>query len=376
MDFSFEVAPKGAVIKVVGVGGAGGNAVKNMIQAGVCGVEFIVANTDAQVLALHEAPNKIHLGQAITKGLGAGGNPEIGQKSAIEDADLIADSLRGADIVFVTAGMGGGTGTGAAPVIASIAKDLGALTIAVVSTPFTWEGRHRKNYAEAGLKNLKDHVDSYIAVSNARLMEVVDKNATFEDGLKISDDVLRQGVQGISDTINVPGIINLDCADVRSIMESRGRALMGIGSSSGENRDREALEKALKGPLLGDTNIRGAYGILLNITSGKDIKMSEIDNIGTMIHEYAGQDSKVFAGFVNDGRTDGSIKVTVIATGIDQKENPKTVNLEEYIKKESAGEIMDRVKHISKNDKNLRGLDEYNNNNEYEIPTYLRKQVD
>jgi cell division protein FtsZ len=375
--FTFESSPNGAVIKVVGVGGAGCNAVSNMINAGVSGVDFIVANTDAQVLALHQAPNRIHLGKAITKGLGAGGNPEIGQKSAIEDADLISDSLRGADIVFVTAGMGGGTGTGAAPVVASIAKDLGALTIAVVSTPFKWEGKRRNLSAENGLQNLKEHVDSYIVVQNERLVEVADKNISLEDGFKMADNVLRQGVQGITDTINVPGYINLDCADVRSIMEAQGLALMGIGTASGENRDREALERALKGPLLADANIRGAYGILLNVTSGKnDIKLTEMNNIGTMIHEHVGPDCTIISGFVSDSRTDGSIQVTVIATGINPKEHQKTVNLEEYLKKDTPGEIVDKVKRISKNDKTLKGLEEYNNDNMYELPTYLRKQVD
>ncbi len=376
--FQFEGMPKGAVIKVVGVGGAGGNAVRNMIDAGVEGVEFIVANTDAQVLSKHNAPNRIHLGQTITKGLGAGGNPEIGQKSAIEDAELIADTLKGADIVFITAGMGGGTGTGAAPVIASIAKDQGALTIAVVSTPFEWEGKRRNEFAANGLKNLKEHVDSYIVVANDRLRDILDKNASVMEGFKVADDVLRQGVQGISDTINIPGYINLDCADVRTIMESKGLALMGIGTASGENRDREALEKALKGPLLADANIKGAYGILLNVTGGNDLRMNEITNIGSMISEYAGQDTHVIHGFVNDNREDGSIRVVLIATGIglNQKELQKTVNLESFIDREPAEKIMDKVKSIRKADKNLRGLDEYNIDEGYEIPTYLRKQVD
>lgn len=377
--FQFEGTPKGAVIKVIGVGGAGGNAVVNMMRAGVEGVEFIAANTDAQALSRNTAPNKIHLGQLITKGLGAGGIPEIGQKSAIEDTELIADALKGADIVFVTAGMGGGTGTGAAPVVASIAKDLGALTVAVVSTPFFFEGKHRIEYAKQGLDNLKHHVDSYIVVANDRLLEIVDKNTTMEEGFRIADDVLLQGVQGISDTINVPGYINLDCADVRSIMESRGLALMGIGTASGENRDREALEKALKGPLLADANIRGAYGILLNLTGGADLKLSEISNIGSMINEYAGQDARIYKGVVNDGREDGTIRVVVVATGINhQKEAQKTVNLIEHIKKDpqdKAAEINDKVKGIRSSDKHLRSLDEYNIE-EYELPPFLRNQMD
>jgi cell division protein FtsZ len=372
--FQFEGTHKGAVIKVVGVGGAGGNAVTNMMQAGIEGVEFIVANTDAQALNRNEAPNRIHLGQLITKGLGAGGNPEIGQKSAIEDMELIADSLKGADIVFVTAGMGGGTGTGAAPVIASVAKDLGALTVAVVSTPFSWEGRRRNEFAEKGLANLRDHVDSYIVVPNDRLLEVVDKNTSVSDGFKLADDVLRQGVQGISDTINVPGLINLDCADVRSIMDSKGLALMGMGSAQGENREREALEKALKGPLLADANIRGAYGILLNITGGDDLKMYEIANIGSMINEHAGQDANIYVGSVNDGRTDGSVKVVLVATGINQQH--KTIELENFIQKKEVNTALDnRIKVVRNSDRRLPSLEDYNDE-EYDLPTYLRKQVD
>ncbi|MDR2869696.1 MAG: cell division protein FtsZ [Deferribacteraceae bacterium] len=374
--FQFEAMHKGAIIKVVGVGGAGGNAVTNMMQAGIGGVEFIVANTDAQALERNEAPNKIHLGKLITKGLGAGGNPEIGQKSAIEDMEFIADSLKGADIVFVTAGMGGGTGTGAAPVIASVAKDLGALTVAVVSTPFSWEGRRRNEFAEKGLNNLRDHVDSYIVVPNDRLLEVVDKNTSLSDGFKLADDVLRQGVQGISDTINVPGLINLDCADVRSIMDSRGLALMGVGSSAGENREREALEKALKGPLLADANIRGAYGILLNITGGDDLKMYEISNIGSMINEYAGQEANIYVGAVNDGRSDGSVKVVLVATGINQQRG--TVVLEDFLPKRDANkdtqkQIIDKARRDL--GQKPAGVEDYNNE-DYELPTYLRKQVD
>ena len=374
---SFEEKPKGAVIKVVGVGGGGGNAVANMINAGIEGVEFIVINTDAQVLAKHQAPNKIHIGLAITKGLGAGGKPEIGQISAIEDADLISDSLRGADIVFITAGMGGGTGTGAAPVVASIAREIGALTIAVVTTPFYYEGRTRKENANKGLENLKEHVDSYIVVDNDRLMEVGDKNTSAQDSFRVADDVLRQGVQGISDTINISGNINLDCADVRSIMQSKGLALMGIGLASGENRDKEALEKALKGPLLADANLKGAYGIILNVTGGKDLKMFELGNIGKMVSEYAGEECNIIQGFVTDEKMEGNIRIVLIATGISQKELPKTPNLRDFIRKEKGGdEIMENTKKvIMHNPKIPRTIEEYNND-DYETPTYLRKQVD
>ncbi|MDR0454532.1 MAG: cell division protein FtsZ [Deferribacteraceae bacterium] len=376
MIVQFEGNPKGAVIKVVGVGGAGGNAVKNMLDSGVEGVEFIVANTDAQVLSDHSAPNKIHLGQVITKGLGAGGDPEIGRKSAIEDAELIADAVKGADIVFITAGMGGGTGTGAAPVIARIAKDYGALTIAVVSTPFVWEGKKRNAQAMNGLKYLKEHVDSYIVVANDRVHEILDKNALLMDGFKMADDVLRQGVQGISDTINIKGHINLDCADVRSIMASKGLALMGMGTASGENRVREALEKALKGPMLADTNIKGAYGILLNITGGNDMRWNEINSIGSIISEYAGDDTDIFFGVLQDGRKDGSISVTLIATGIglNQKEQSKKglTFVDTFLDKKT--ERDDTIINIRSRDNRLRGF-EYTID-DMDIPTYLRKQMD
>ncbi|MEF3254112.1 MAG: cell division protein FtsZ, partial [Deferribacterales bacterium] len=254
--FEFEDVTSGAVIKVIGVGGAGGNAINNMINAGITNVEFIAANTDAQALAANLAPTKIQLGSKLTRGLGAGGNPEIGRKAAIEEQEVIEDALRGADLVFITAGLGGGTGTGAAPVIASIAKDLGALTVAVVSKPFYWEGKRRTEFAEQGLKFLKEHVDTYIVVPNDKLLDVIDKNTPFKEAFRIADDVLRQGVQGISDTINSSGYINVDFADIKTIMSSKGMALMGIGIASGENRDSDAARKALSSPLLVDSNIK------------------------------------------------------------------------------------------------------------------------
>ncbi|BAI80083.1 cell division protein FtsZ [Deferribacter desulfuricans SSM1] len=375
--FEFEEIKSGAVIKVIGVGGAGGNAINNMIRAGIEGVEFIAANTDEQVLRNNLAPVKIQLGTKLTRGLGAGGNPEIGRKAAVEDAEAIEEALRGADMVFITAGMGGGTGTGAAPVIASIAKDLGALTVAVVSKPFYWEGRKRNEYAEQGIKFLKDHVDTYIVVPNDRLLDVIDKNTPFVEAFRIADDVLRQGVQGISDTINSSGYINVDFADVKSIMSSKGMALMGIGEASGENRDVEAARRALNSPLLADANIKGAEGILINITGGADITMFEVQNIAQLVYETAGETSNIFKGVVIDPELEGKCRVTVVATGLGKVREEKTVNIDEYIKKGSqeVTNIMKRVKTIKSMDKSLRSIGDFDEE-ELEIPTYLRKQAD
>lgn len=375
--FEFEEIKSGAVIKVIGVGGAGGNAINNMIRAGIEGVEFIAANTDEQVLRNNLAPVKIQLGTKLTRGLGAGGNPEIGRKAAVEDAEAIEEALRGADMVFITAGMGGGTGTGAAPVIASIAKDLGALTVAVVSKPFYWEGRKRNEYAEQGIKFLKDHVDTYIVVPNDRLLDVIDKNTPFVEAFRIADDVLRQGVQGISDTINSSGYINVDFADVKSIMSSKGMALMGIGEASGENRDVEAARRALNSPLLADANIKGAEGILINITGGADITMFEVQNIAQLVYETAGETSNIFKGVVIDPELEGKCRVTVVATGLGKVREEKTVNIDEYIKKGSqeVTNIMKKVKTIKSMDKSLRSIGDFDEE-ELEIPTYLRKQAD
>lgn len=377
--FEFEeVVNSGAVIKVIGVGGAGNNAVNNMILAGIEGVEFIAANSDSQTLSKNLAPIKIQLGTGLTRGLGAGGNPEIGKKAAIEDSDSIEDALRGADLVFITAGMGGGTGTGAAPVIASIAKELGALTVSVVSKPFYWEGKRRNEFAEQGLQYLKEHVDTYIVVPNDRLLDIIDKNTSFKEAFRMADDVLRQGVQGISDTINSDGYINVDFADVKAIMETRGMALMGIGEASGEKRDVEAARKALMSPLLADANIKGADGILINITGGNDLTMTEVQNIAQMIYENAGEDASIYKGVVIDETMEGSIKVTIVGTGLGRvKEPPKAVKIDEFVQKTSpeAVSIIKKVEKIRRIDKGLRTVDDFNEE-EYDIPTYLRKQAD
>ncbi|AEI15321.1 cell division protein FtsZ [Flexistipes sinusarabici DSM 4947] len=376
--FEFQEIAQGAVIKVIGVGGAGGNAITNMIKAGIDGVDFISANTDAQALSKNRAPLKIQLGTQLTKGLGAGGNPEVGRKAAVEDAEAIEDALRGSDLVFITAGMGGGTGTGSAPVIASIAKDLGALTVAVVSKPFYWEGKRRNEFADQGMKFLKEHVDTFIVVPNDRLLDIIDKTTSFQEAFRIADDVLRQGVQGISDTINSDGYINVDFADVKAIMSSRGMALMGIGEASGESRDEEAAKRALMSPLLADADIRGSQGILINITGGSDLTMFEIQNIAQLIYENAGEDAAIYKGVVIDENMEGKIKVTIVATGIGKvKENTKTVNLDEYVKKSTpeSSSIIKKVNNIKKMDRGLKTLDDFDEE-EFEIPTYLRKQAD
>lgn len=375
--FEFDDVASGAVIKVVGVGGAGGNAINNMISAGIENVEFIAANTDSQALAANLAPIKIQLGSKLTRGLGAGGNPEIGRKAAIEEQEVIEDALRGADLVFITAGMGGGTGTGAAPVIASIAKDLGALTVAVVSKPFYWEGKRRTEFGEQGLKFLKEHVDTYIVVPNDKLLDVIDKNTPFKEAFRIADDVLRQGVQGISDTINSSGYVNVDFADIKSIMSSKGMALMGIGIASGDNRDQDAARKALSSPLLIDSNIKGAEAILLNITGGNDITMTEVQNIAQLVYESAGEDAAIYKGVVIDPNMDGFIKVTLVATGLGKVKENKSVNINDYMppKGQFTENVVKKIQNIKKRDLGLKTLDDYNDE-EINIPTYIRNQAD
>ncbi|MEW5761650.1 MAG: cell division protein FtsZ [Bacillota bacterium] len=307
-----------AVIKVVGVGGAGNNAVNRMISTGLKGVEFVAINTDAQALAVSLSANRIQIGAKLTKGLGAGGNPEIGQKAAEESREEIVESLKGADMVFVTAGMGGGTGTGAAPIVAEIAKELGALTVGVVTKPFTFEGRRRAQQAEAGIENLRAKVDTLITIPNDKLLQVVDRNTTIVEAFRVADDVLRQGVQGISDLIAVPGLINLDFADVKTIMKDTGSALMGIGTASGENRATEASRLAISSPLL-ETSIEGARGVLLNITGGATLGLFEVNEAADIIAQAVDPEANIIFGAVIDETLNDEIRVTVIATGFDQQ---------------------------------------------------------
>ncbi|MBP2653082.1 MAG: cell division protein FtsZ [Firmicutes bacterium] len=307
-----------AAIKVVGVGGGGNNAVNRMISAGLQGVEFISVNTDAQALLLSHAPYRIQIGEKLTKGLGAGANPEVGEKAAQESREEIIKALKGADMIFITAGMGGGTGTGAAPVVAECAKEVGALTVGVVTRPFSFEGRRRQGQAERGIAKMKEKVDTLITIPNDRLMQVVDKRTPILEAFRIADDVLRQGVQGISDLIAVPGLINLDFADVKTIMLETGSALMGIGNASGENRAITAAEAAIKSPLL-ETSIQGAKGVLLNITGGTSLGLFEVNEAADIIAQAADPEANIIFGAVIDENFDDEIRVTVIATGFDAK---------------------------------------------------------
>ncbi|MBP2644852.1 MAG: cell division protein FtsZ [Firmicutes bacterium] len=307
-----------AAIKVVGVGGGGNNAVNRMIAAGLQGVEFITVNTDAQALLLSQAPYRIQIGEKLTKGLGAGANPEVGEKAAQESREEIIKALKGADMIFITAGMGGGTGTGAAPVVAECAKEVGALTVGVVTRPFSFEGRRRQGQAERGIAKMKEKVDTLITIPNDRLMQVVDKRTPILEAFRIADDVLRQGVQGISDLIAVPGLINLDFADVKTIMMETGSALMGIGIATGDNRAVTAAESAIKSPLL-ETSIQGAKGVLLNITGGTSLGLFEVNEAADIIAQAADPEANIIFGAVIDEKFDDEVRVTVIATGFDGK---------------------------------------------------------
>jgi len=310
--------PKSARIKVIGVGGGGGNAVNRMIAAQMAGVEFIAANTDMQALQLSHAPVKLQLGVKLTNGLGAGANPDVGRRAALEDSDKIIEALEGADMVFVTAGLGGGTGTGAAPVIASLASEMGALTVAVVTRPFAFEGKRRMMQAERGMQELIDCVDTMIAIPNEKLLTVA-KDAGFFESFRIADDVLRQGVQGISDIITIPGIINRDFADVKTTMEGRGYAVMGTAISSGPNRAAEAAKAAMESPLLDTGAINGSRGILINITGSSNLKLSEVNEASTLIENAAHEDANIIFGAVLDESMGDNVKITVIATGFRQE---------------------------------------------------------
>ena len=320
MMFQLDDVPRrGARMRVIGVGGAGGNAVNRMIDEELEGVEFISANTDAQALAMSKATQVIQLGKKLTRGLGAGARPGIGRQAVAEDADDVRSTLEGADLVFIAAGMGGGTGTGAAPVIGEMARELGALTVAVVTRPFAFEGKKRMRQAEQGLAELRRTVDTMVVVPNDRLLAVVGKGTSFQDALKKADEVLLHATQGISDLIRVSGDVNVDFADVRTIMSSCGAALMGTGIGRGENRALSAAQDAVTSPLLDNVSIRGAKGVLINITGGSDLAIDEVTDISTMIQEEAGDDAEIIFGAVQDSNMEGEIRVTLIATGFDDK---------------------------------------------------------
>jgi cell division protein FtsZ len=305
-----------AQIRVIGIGGGGSNAVNRMIEVNMMGIEFISVNTDAQALLMIDTPNRIRIGDKLTRGLGAGGNPSIGAKAAEENAEELYEVLKGSDMVFITAGMGGGTGTGASPIVAQIARELGALTVGVVTKPFSFEGNKRRAAAEEGIANLKQHVDTLITVPNDRLLQVADKKMPLKEAFRLADDVLRQGIQGISDLITVPGLINLDFADVKAIMSAAGSSLMAIGEASGETRASDAARLAISSPLL-DIDINGAHGVLFNITGGLDLTLYEVNEAADIISQAAHPEANIIFGAVQDPVYDGRVKITVIATGFD-----------------------------------------------------------
>ncbi len=313
-----------ARIKVIGVGGGGSNAVNRMMEEGIQGVEFIAANTDAQALTLSKAPVRVRLGEKLTRGLGAGGDPEVGRKAAEESADELYNVLKGSDMVFVTAGMGGGTGTGAAPVVAQVAKECGALTIGVVTRPFTFEGGRRMQGAEAGINKLKEHAHTLIVIPNDRLLQIADKRSSLQDAFRLADDVLHQGIQGISELITIPGLINLDFADVRAIMSEGGAALMAVGVGSGEDRAKTAAEKAISSQLL-DITIDGARGVLFNVTGGPNMTLFEVNQAAAIIRETAHPDVNMIFGAVIDPSMGDDIRITVIATGFERNGVPRRV---------------------------------------------------
>jgi cell division protein FtsZ len=317
MTFEFEERPKSeAKIKVVGVGGAGGNAINRMIDSGLLGMEFIAVNTDSQALAGSRASRRVQIGSRLTQGLGSGALPDVGREAIEEDRDMVRESLAGANMVFVTAGMGGGTGTGAAPVVAELAREAGALTVGIVTKPFQFEGRKRMDQAEAGLRELRDRVDTLIIIPNQRLLSIVMKDTTLVQAFRLADDVLHQATKGISDLIMVPGLVNLDFADVRTIMASMGDAIMGTGMARGEHRAVEAANAAISSPLLEDVSVAGARGILINISGGSDLTLFEVSEATNIVHEAAGEEANIIFGAVVDDSLSGEIRVTVIATGI------------------------------------------------------------
>ncbi len=318
----FELMDAGgenAVIKVVGVGGGGGNAVQHMVQTDIEGVQFICANTDAQHLSSLSVETLLQLGTSVTKGLGAGANPEIGKQAALEDRDRIQESIQGADMVFITAGMGGGTGTGGAPIVAQVAREMGILTVAVVTKPFPFEGKRRMDLAVDGILELGQHVDSLITIPNEKLLSVLGRQMTLLDAFRVANDVLRGAVQGIAELITRPGLINVDFADVRTVMSEMGMAMMGTGTATGENRAREAAEAAINSPLLENVNLAGAKGLLVNVTAGMDLSIGEFDEVGGIVQDIAAADANVVVGTVIDPEVHDELRVTIVATGIAQK---------------------------------------------------------
>lgn len=378
--------PQNAVIKVVGVGGGGGNALKHMISNHIEGVEFICANTDAQALKNIDARTVLQLGTNMTKGLGAGANPEIGRQAAMEDRERIAEVLHGADMVFITAGMGGGTGTGAAPVVAEIARELGILTVAVVTKPFPFEGKKRMAIADMGIKELQERVDSLITIPNEKLLSVLGKTTTLLDAFKAANDVLLGAVQGIADLIIRPGMINVDFADVRTVMSEMGMAMMGSGTGSGEDRAREAAEAAIRSPLLEDINLQGARGILVNITAGMDLALGEFSEVGDIVEEFASGDATVVVGTVIDPDMSDELRVTVVATGLGvqkEAEKPSTHKVVVDNTRRANGEVdykqLDKpavMRHSQAAAADRSPAPEQEMEDYLDIPAFLRRQAD
>lgn len=384
-----ETIEQSAVIKVVGVGGGGGNAVNTMVMSGISKVDFIVANTDAQALRSSLAPVKVQLGGQLTKGLGAGANPNVGRDAALEDKEKLAGMLQGADMIFIAAGMGGGTGTGAAPVIAEVAREVGALTVGIVTKPFSREGKQRMLKADEGVRALKQHVDSLIIIPNDRLISIAPRSLGILDAFKPADDVLRQAVQGISDLITTSGFINVDFADVKAIMSERGMAMMGIGISSGENRAVEAATKAISSPLLEDIDVSGARGVLVNITGSSSMTMDDFDAVNKTIHEKVHDDANIIVGVVINESMQETIKVTAIVTGFGdrfettgssrgfaplsvmqpkQQQNVLNIDTPTFIRDRQKSEGSRPTRHV--------GTVSFDDEDQYDIPTFLRKSVD
>jgi cell division protein FtsZ len=363
MEIKPEITPV-ANIKVLGIGGGGCNAVNRMIKSGLKGIEFISINTDAQALYHSEAGTKINIGHATTRGLGAGSNPDIGRQAAEESVDEIRDAIEGSDMIFITCGLGGGTGTGGAPVIAGLAKEMGILTVAVVTKPFSFEGQRRKGQADEGLENLKNKVDTLITIPNDKILSIIDKKTPLNDAFAVVDDVLRQGVQGIADLITIHGMINVDFADVKAVMENAGSALMGIGYGTGENRAVEAAKAAVESPLL-ELSIDGAKGVLFNITGGNDLSMFEVDEAARIITEAADPEANIiFGAVINDSYT-GEVKITVVATGFDYSRNESSI-----LRQKSA--FSPRTTHATPNESmpNIKKTE-----NELDIPAFIRQKM-
>ena len=378
--FELEQVPQAAKIKVIGLGGGGGNAVSRMMMADFTGVDFIVANTDLQALRNSPAPVKIQLGGKLTQGLGAGSNPDVGRDAALEDPESVTRLLEGADMVFITAGLGGGTGTGAAPVVASLAKDLGILTVAVVTKPFTFEGKKRMLQAEAGMEALRNVVDTLIAIPNQRLLSVVDRGTPLLEAFKVADTVLQQAVQGISDLILVPGLVNLDFADVRTIMSGMGMAMMGTGVGHGEHRALDAAQKAVASPLLDDTSIEGARGILINFTGGSDLAIHEVEEGARIVQEAAHEEANIIFGAVIDPGLRDEVRMTVIATGFSERKQEtsptKIVDLPRS-SRSSASQPGAAAAWRRRLAADVRAeADDPMGDADYDVPAFLRRQAD